>query len=549
MIKSFASNDIDFTSNGDMVIAAKRAVVKNEDNGDFILDMECSTKYIDYVCKNRILSVPTPAGYQAFRIKSSEVTPRGIKVKAYHVYYDTANYLINDSYVVDKTCKEALDHLIAATDIQSPYIVDSDILDKHNYRCVRKSLLEAVNVVLERWGGHLIRDNYAFSINKEIGEDNGITIEYRKNLKDITVSYDWGAVCTKLLPVGKEGYTLDELYLYSEIQYDTPYSKTVTFEQSIDQQDYPDEASYKAALRADLIAQGEAYLKVSQYPQVNYNVKAIIEGYDLDIGDTVQVKDTNIGVDILSKVISYEYDCIRETIISAVFGTAEKSLSNLLSSISNEITTAITENNQVITDEIKSEIAEVKGEIARANDFVYVGSNVILDKYELETPQARAVIGAFNYDLIRGIFNGIQIGEDFERAYRVTAQVRTNNSNWGAVGINNYKSNRVRTWGVSSLRGIVGSNYFKETSISPERVVNYSQSGINLYLYNEGSIGKAVYENVTIHGYLIRKGSAVPSAAIADIDISGGTSRISNFIQAENGDELETENGYPIELQ
>ena len=380
MIKSFGSFDTDFSSNGDAVIQATRAVVHKVDNGDFYLELECGLEYIDYVARNRILVAPTPQGEQAFRIRTSETTRRKIKVKAYHLFYDSENYLIADSYVVEKNCNDALDHLNGATDNPSPFVTLSDVSTVASFRCIRKSLLEAVNTVLDRWGGHLVRDNYNLQIRQTIGADNGVTIQYKKNLKSITVAYDWSGVCTKILPVGADGYTLDELYLYSDIEYEIPYTKTVSFEQNINQEDYPDEDSYKAALRSDLITQAEAYLEKSKYPLVTYTVAANMEKIT-DIGDTVFVYDETLGVNLTSAVISFEYDCILGKYIEVSFGTLGADLSGLMSSISSEISTAVTENNQVISVTLNNALEEAKeqfNEILSSSYVIYDGSEILI---------------------------------------------------------------------------------------------------------------------------------------------------------------------------
>ena len=70
MIKLFGTTDNLFRSNGDKVIIPLRAIVHNEDNGSFYLDLEASLKYIDDLTPNRILVANTPKGYQAFRISN-----------------------------------------------------------------------------------------------------------------------------------------------------------------------------------------------------------------------------------------------------------------------------------------------------------------------------------------------------------------------------------------------------------------------------------------------------------------------------------------------
>ena len=152
MLRVFSPSDTDFTSNGDVVIQATLAVVHKVDNGDYFLELQCGLEYVDFVKSENIIVAPTPQGAQAFRIENVELTRTKISVKAWHKFYDSKNYLIADSYVVDKNCNDALDHLNSATDNESPFTTLSDVQTVASYRCVRKSLYEAINTVLERWG-------------------------------------------------------------------------------------------------------------------------------------------------------------------------------------------------------------------------------------------------------------------------------------------------------------------------------------------------------------------------------------------------------------
>ena len=391
MLRVFSPSDTDFTSNGDVVIQATLAVVHKTDNGDYYLELQCGLEYVDFVKSENIIVAPTPQGAQAFRIENVELTRTKISVKAWHKFYDSKNYLIADSYVVDKNCNDALDHLNSATDNESPFTTLSDVQTVASYRCVRKSLYEAINTVLERWGGHLVRDNNSIQIRQSIGSDNGVTIQYRKNLKDISVSYDWSGVCTKLLPVGKDGFTID--YVYSQQQYDVPYTKTVSFEQDINSEDYEDEDQYQTALRDDLTAQAQKYLETSQYPAINYTLNANMDKIT-DIGDTVVVFDERLGVNITTHVLSFEYDCIQERYIQVQFGTAQATLSDLMSSVTNDINSSINENNQTLSVTLKDALTEAENKIwnALSSSYVIYQGNQILVVDTLPAEDANNVI-------------------------------------------------------------------------------------------------------------------------------------------------------------
>ena len=378
MIRVFSPSDTDFTNNGDAVIQATLAVIHKADNSDYYLELQCGLEYADFLKKENIIVAPTPQGVQPFRVKNVEKTRTKITVKAWHRYYDSENYLIADSYVVSKNCNDALDHLNSATDNVSPFTTSSDVETVNSFRCVRKSLFEAVNTVLERWGGHLVRDNNSIQIKDSIGADNGVTIQYRKNLKEISVTYDWSNVCTKLMPVGKDGFTIG--YIYSEIQYDIPYTRAVTFDQDIERENYETNEQYEAALTEDLTAQAEKYLEISQYPAITYTLNANLEKIT-DIGDTIRVYDERLGVDIQTNVISFDYDCILGKYTQVEFGTAPQTLSGLLNDVTSEINNSIIENNQVISVTLSNELQEATNKIWNAlssSYCIYQGNQILI---------------------------------------------------------------------------------------------------------------------------------------------------------------------------
>lgn len=377
MIKIFNADDKEFLSNGNVIIKPTRAIVTKEDNGEFYLDLECLLKDAEYIEAGNIIVAPTPQGEQAFRISNPSKTSHKITTKCQHVFFDSANYLIADSNVVNKDCKEALAHLNNATEPKSTFTTTSDITTVDSYRCVRSSLYEAIQTVIEQWGGHLVRDNFNIAIKESIGQDNGVTVQYAKNLKEITCEQNWDSVVTKLLPVGKDGIllnALDEkasLYVESKKQYSIPYTKTVSFSQNnVNEDDYKDsygdtdEEAYKKALVKDLKKEAEEYVESNSVPQVNYTLNANLEKIT-DIGDTVEVKDKRLGIDILTHVIKYEYDCILGRYTSLEFGNFTQSLSGLVSNITESVSSAVSGNVQATLEKKLNEALK--------------GSNVIND--------------------------------------------------------------------------------------------------------------------------------------------------------------------------
>lgn len=416
MIRVFESTDKSFTSNGDIVILPAKAKVTKKDNGDYYLDLEASTKYADYLTSGRLIVADTPQGAQAFRI--SGVTKKSAKVslKAWHVFYDSKNYLIADSYVVDSTANAALDHLNEATEPRSEFVTISDVQTIDSFRCVRKSLYEAIQTVIERWGGHLVRDNFSIGLRQSIGADNGVTVRYRKNLKELTCAEDWSGVVTKLLPVGADGILLNDqdasasIYVESEQKWPIPYTKTVSFSQSdINKEDYGnDETAYRTALIEDLRRQAQDYVNKNCIPKVNYTLKADMERVT-DIGDTVEVIDERLGVHILTNVIGFTYDCILSKYTEIEFGNFQKTLSGLAGTLQSSAQSAAqsTVNNAIqgVADTVTQNITQSMG----ASYVIYDGSKLmVLDSLPKEDAHNVIMINdngiAFSRNGIAGTF-------------------------------------------------------------------------------------------------------------------------------------------------
>lgn len=412
MIKIFSPTDTVFTSNGNIVLKPIKAKVKKEDNDAYYLDLEAGIEYAEHLVEGNIIVANTPQGEQAFRVSNPSKTRTKVKVKAYHVFYDSKNYLIEDSYVVDKNCNDALDHLNSATEPQSPFTTISDIATVNSFRCVRNSLYEAISTVLERWGGHLVRDNFTIGIKSTIGKDNGVTIQYKKNLKEINCEENWDNVVTKLLPVGKDGLLLPEKYVTSETQYAIPYTKTVSFNQDLSKEDYTSDEDYNKALILDLRQQAQKYVDTNCVPQVNYTLKANIEKIT-DVGDTIHVIDSRLGLNLLTNIISFEYDCIQRKYTQIEFGNFKQTLTGFASNIADTTKKVVGEQTAsvqaTLNDNIQTETNKIWSVLGDSY-VIYEGDKIlVVDKLPKETATNVIMINnggiSFSQTGINGTFN------------------------------------------------------------------------------------------------------------------------------------------------
>lgn len=139
------------------------------------------------------------------------------------------------------------------------------------------------------------------------------------------------------------------------------------------------------------------------------------------------------------------------------------------------------------------------------DDNIYIGSQCLYDQYTVNTETTTAILGAYGYKLISGLFDGVDIPAGYERGYRLTAQITTNGDNFAGVKLNNISSSTANTWSNPTMRALVATRIFKETEITLEPTYIYTQqNGTNLYVVNTTPNGTAIFYNITVHGYLIK---------------------------------------------
>lgn len=487
MISVYESNEKIFNHNGLKVLHPRKCDVFKEDNGDYYIELEDTIDNIDYYQANMIIKCPTPfpEGKQLFRIINPEIKNNYIYVKAKHIYFDTKNYIIFDNYIVDKNCNYALNHLNSNTDKLSPFTTTSNINTLSTFRCVRNSLEEAINTVIERWSGHLVRNNFNISILDEIGADRGIQIKYSKNLKELKVNENWDDVVTKILPVGKNGLLLPEKYIELEEElYDIPFTKVISFDQELERDDYSSDEEYTNALTTDLRNKATVYLEDNKLPKVNYSLSANLD-YITDVGDTVYLEHPKIKLALKINVISVKYDVIAQRFKNIEFGNFKNSLKSLIQNV-----------NKVASDTAKAESEKVKTvlqeDLKQSTDLLWSVLNkgyvineenriLIVDKLPINEAQNCLL---FNY---LGIgFSNTGVNGTFTSAWRIDGTLDMQNINVINLTADLIKGGVLRLGGINNNNGLL--ELYNENS---EKLASIDKNG--LIFGNENSKIKGTY--------------------------------------------------------
>ena len=415
MISVYNSTEKLFDNNGIKILKPEKALIRKEDNGEYSLSIKDNIEYLDFYQEGMIIRTDTPWGKQGFRITNVEVDNNYIILKANHLYFDSKRYVITDSYVVDKNLNDALDYLNNTCETKTPFTTISDIETRNSFRCVRKTLEEAIVTLIERWGGHLVRDNFNIGIRKVIGEDRGVTLEAGKNITKLNSKENWDEVITKILPVGKDGILLEEKYIKTiDNLYELPYTKVIPFSQDeIEESSYENKEKFKEALRTDLKNKAKKYLEDNKFPKVNYVVEAYLKNIS-DVGDLIRVKHPKCNVELLTNVIALEYDCILEKYKKIEFGNFKSKLKDLVSHVQKQVEEVVKKDTDVkinnLSQELEKSTTSINDSFGKSH-VIYENRDELLIVDSLPKENAKYVIKinskgiGFSENGINGVFN------------------------------------------------------------------------------------------------------------------------------------------------
>lgn len=384
MIKIFNANDTSFSSNGEIVINPSKLIeIKKKSLNGWYIEVEIPIDYKEYIKQDKLCVVKTKSKLkpQAFRINNPEYGQRKISFTANHVMFDAKNYFLEDVRPTNQNGLNTLKYINERTDKTSPFtILSSDVEKVDTCYFIRKNLLEAWETIEERFGGIFDADNFDISFKTSIGVDRGEIIAYGKNLQNIKIYEDWSNVCTRLYPVGKDGLLLESKYIDSSVQYDKPYTKTVSFETELEE-----ENQNKENLLNELLVKANEYLEKNKTPQVSYEITSDINQL-VEIGDKIHVKHPLVN--ILTEVLEYEFNGITKKVKKLIFGNYTRDVKSKFDSIKSSIETVKSEISS--QSKIINEQTNLINSLNK-NGYVYIDDNEILILDQLPKENAKNV--------------------------------------------------------------------------------------------------------------------------------------------------------------
>ena len=113
------------------------------------------------------------------------------------------------------------------------------------------------------------------------------------------------------------------------------------------------------------------------------------------------------------------------------------------------------------------------------------------------------LIGAYGYELINGLFSNISVPSGCHKEYRITFQGRTGGDNRITIYLNNIATSSTGTWSSETFRIIGSSKFFKESDITQETTMGYSNPGCNLKYQVTGASNQWNIRNISVSGFIV----------------------------------------------
>lgn len=293
---------------------------------------------------------------QKFRIyRVSKPINGKIAVYARHIFFDLARDIIEGFELEGASCEYALNELFRRSQFSNNFKGYSDIINAQNYKISTVNLVKAIGgtqgSILDTYGtrAEILRDNRNVHVLNRRGHDNGVTIEYAKNMTGLDIDYDDSDLITRIKPIAK--YTDEnnnEILVESNPRYvdspkigdyETPFVQEIDFSDKFNDNEKPTPAKLKTL--------AENYFRDNKCDEVKVNIKVEFIplskclGYEhiqdqISLCDTVAIKDYRYKLDTQAKVIKTYYDFLAERYDKMELGEPRTSLGDIVGGGSGE---------------------------------------------------------------------------------------------------------------------------------------------------------------------------------------------------------------------
>lgn len=387
----YAASETDFTTNGiGLLTDAVSCTVTEERNGAYEATLIYPAKghLAEYIAEDAIIKAKAndTDEPQLFRIyKSGKQIGSNTTWNAEHISYELTGNPVERFSISGVNAEQALNRLLAAAVFKHKYTAASDITTVNKTSIadvvsVRKALGGVEGSILDTWGGEYHFNNYRIELLKARGADNGVTIEYGKNLTDAKQERNIANIVTAIFPYAKYTPEGEESEVYVSLK-----EKTLVHAGAADYAykrceivDFSSEWESGTIITEDMLrAKAEAYLeKICTEPDINITLsyaqlkktkdyKNIQVMESVALCDTVTVRIDKLQIEATAKIVKAKYDSLKEHYDTMEIGSVRTNLTKQLTATQQEVTESI-KKNQTRAEQIKKQIEQTIVDVTAA---------------------------------------------------------------------------------------------------------------------------------------------------------------------------------------
>ena len=416
----------DFSTNGiGLLTDAESCMVTEERNGvyELVLTYPASGHLADHITEDMIIKARAndEDEPQLFRIyKSGKAIGNNVTWYAEHVRYELNGNPVENFKISGANADLALRRLLGMAILPHDFNGESDIQTANSTEIegvvsVGNALGGTTGSILDVWGGEYHFNNYNIQLKKERGKDNGVTIEYGKNLIDAKQEKNIADIATVIFPYAKyqpEGEDQEKYISLTEkilIHKDVKNFATMRCTNV----DFSQEWESGTIVTEDMLrTKATEYLnKISTEPKISITLsfaalkktkdyKNLQAFENVKLCDTVTVKILPLGISAKAKITKVKYDSIKERYESLEIGETRTNLTKSITAVEKEAKELII-RNQTRTEKIKAEIEKTIKNVTEAitgNS----GGHVVL--YPSQNPQEIMILDKENINEAKNVW-------------------------------------------------------------------------------------------------------------------------------------------------
>lgn len=390
MIRVFRSSDNNYNTNGEVILKPIEAIITKDIEEEYI-EVECPLKYADFLVQDNILLVDTLTGRKGYKIHNP-IVGYTITAKAWLVWQenspsptDRGAVISHGKNIKDLEYQEDWDDVVTklipighnGTKLPEEYLSVPSPYQKAYEKAIEFDLSESL-------------EEQVRLLDEEVKENEGIVASLENSIIVLNGRIQACASAISSLQAEKTalqerlselGTSEPELKEKAIIEAQLPLVDDEIASVELDRQNTDaalaqtqadlvtmtsayetSKAEYDSLVLNDLRQQAQEYLNINQYPRINYDLEAHLNGV-YEIGDTVKVKHPDMRVDLLTEVTAYQLDVINMKFRKIEFGTLKTNLRKELDAIEEKI-----DKNKETVKKYGNTVTKYRSEYKRDNE-------------------------------------------------------------------------------------------------------------------------------------------------------------------------------------